>query len=71
MEAGISVRGKIKGFERKVPFRDYEDHVVDWPLKEPKAKRRGRADASSTPTLNPSPASGGGRRAKRAGGGFK
>ena len=39
VEAGISVRGRIAGFERKVPFRDYEDHVVDWPLREPKGKR--------------------------------
>ena len=39
MEAGVSVRGRIKGFERKVPFEDYEDHVVDWPLKEPKARK--------------------------------
>ena len=39
MEAGVSVRGRIKGFERKVPFEDYEDHVVDWPLREPKARK--------------------------------
>lgn len=38
-EAGISVRGRIGAFERKVKFRDYEDHVVDWPLREPKGKK--------------------------------
>ena len=40
--AGISVRGRIGAFERKVKFRDYEDHVVDWPLKEPKGRNRRR-----------------------------
>lgn len=38
-EAGVSVRGRIKGFERKVRFEDYENHVVDWPLREPKAEK--------------------------------
>jgi len=41
-EAGISVRGRIGGFERKVLVRDYENHIVSWPLKEPKAGKRKR-----------------------------
>ena len=42
-QAGISVRGKVGADERDVPERDYEDHIVSWPLKWPKgAKERGK-----------------------------
>ena len=41
-EAGVSVRGRLGGFERKIPVRDYEDHIVSWPLKEAKKQRRGQ-----------------------------
>ena len=37
--AGISVRGRVAAREREVPRKDYEKHVVDWPLREPKGKR--------------------------------
>jgi uncharacterized cysteine cluster protein YcgN (CxxCxxCC family) len=40
IEAGVSVRGRVKGFERKVRFDDYEDHIVNWPLTEPKRTRK-------------------------------
>lgn len=43
IEAGVSVRGRIKGFERKVPFKKYEDHIVNWPLREPKTKNPKRS----------------------------
>ena len=29
-EAGISVRGRIRGSERTVKLRDYVDHIVTW-----------------------------------------
>jgi len=41
-EAGISVRGRVAARERDVPRKEYEKHVVDWPLKEPRAKGRRR-----------------------------
>ncbi len=37
--AGISVRGKIAARERKLPKAEYQNHVVDWPLREPKTKK--------------------------------
>jgi uncharacterized cysteine cluster protein YcgN (CxxCxxCC family) len=40
--AGVSVRGRVGAREREVPRQEYEEHVVDWPLKEPKVKRRKR-----------------------------
>jgi uncharacterized cysteine cluster protein YcgN (CxxCxxCC family) len=40
--AGVSVRGRVGAREREVPRKEYEEHVVDWPLREPKAKRRKR-----------------------------
>lgn len=42
-EAGVSVRGRVGGYERKVLVRDYEDHIVRWPNSEPKTKRPKRA----------------------------
>lgn len=47
-QAGISVRGRVKGYERKVPFREYESHVVDWPLREPKTKKPGKSNGQAT-----------------------
>ena len=38
--AGVSVRGRIGARERQVPSKEFGEHVVDWPLQEPKAKRR-------------------------------
>lgn len=38
-QAGISVRGRIGARERKLPKRDYPDHLVDWPLREPKTRK--------------------------------
>ena len=38
--AGVSVRGRVAASERKIPRKKYEEHVVDWPLREPKAKGR-------------------------------
>jgi len=70
--AGISVRGRVGAIEGKVRLRDYEDHIVRWPMLEPEGsskKKKLEPEGSSTPTLNPSPASGGGKRASRAGGG--
>jgi uncharacterized protein len=40
--AGISVRGRVAASERKIPRKEYEEHVVDWPLREPKGKGRKR-----------------------------
>jgi hypothetical protein len=37
--AGISVRGKIGARERTLPKAEYQNHIVDWPLREPKAKK--------------------------------
>ncbi len=38
-EAGVSVRGKVMGFEDDVPVEDLTDYVVAWPTKVPaKAK---------------------------------
>ena len=40
--AGVSVRGRIAARERDLPRQKYQEHVVDWPLREPKT-RQGRA----------------------------
>lgn len=37
--AGVSVRGRVGAREREVRSKEYGEHVVDWPLREPKAKR--------------------------------
>jgi uncharacterized cysteine cluster protein YcgN (CxxCxxCC family) len=44
-EAGISVRGRLGGFEGKVRVRDYEDHIVNWPLREPRVAKPAAAEA--------------------------
>jgi uncharacterized cysteine cluster protein YcgN (CxxCxxCC family) len=36
-EAGVSVRGRVGGVEGNVRFRDWPDHIADWPGKMPRA----------------------------------
>ena len=36
--AGVSVRGRVAAREPKVPRKEYEKHVVDWPLREPEGE---------------------------------
>jgi len=35
-EAGISVRGRVGAVEGKIRQREYVDHIVDWPNREPR-----------------------------------
>jgi uncharacterized cysteine cluster protein YcgN (CxxCxxCC family) len=39
--AGVSVRGKVSASEENVPDERLEEHIVNWPLKWPKAARAG------------------------------
>ena len=41
--AGVSVRGRVQFSEDEVPVDQLEDHLVDWPLRVPKAARRDAA----------------------------
>jgi uncharacterized protein len=38
--AGVSVRGRVRACETKVPDEELEDYIVNWPLRLPKAARR-------------------------------
>ena len=38
-EAGISVRGRVGGFEQDVNFEDWPDHVREWPGKAPRPRK--------------------------------
>ena len=38
-EAGISVHGRVRGFEGKVKLRDYVNFITDWPAREPRPKK--------------------------------
>jgi uncharacterized cysteine cluster protein YcgN (CxxCxxCC family) len=41
--AGVSVRGRVAASEETVPDDELENHLVNWPMKWPKAaRRRGR-----------------------------
>jgi uncharacterized cysteine cluster protein YcgN (CxxCxxCC family) len=40
-EAGVSVRGRVRGTENEIPDADLEDHIVQWPSLLPK-RARGR-----------------------------
>ncbi len=40
--AGISVRGRVGAIEGKVRLRDYEDHIVRWPMLEPEGSSKVR-----------------------------
>lgn len=56
-EAGISVRGRVAASETQVRVRDYEDHIVRWPMLEPKASRESKKlepKAAQKPKKNPS-----------------
>jgi uncharacterized cysteine cluster protein YcgN (CxxCxxCC family) len=46
-EAGISVRGRVGGMEGKVRVRDYEKHIVRWPMLEPKSAEKPRTKKAS------------------------
>jgi hypothetical protein len=41
-QAGISVRGRVAAQEREVPQKEYEQHIVDWPLREPRGRKKAR-----------------------------
>jgi len=32
-EAGVSVRGRVRGSENEIPDADLEDHIVAWPAR--------------------------------------
>ena len=38
-EAGVSVRGRVRGTENEIPDEDLEDHIVQWPVQLPKRAR--------------------------------
>ena len=38
-EAGISVRGRIGGFEDDVAFEDWPNHIKDWPARTPRPRK--------------------------------
>ena len=38
-EAGVSVRGRVRGTENEIPDEDLEDHIVQWPAQLPKRAR--------------------------------
>jgi uncharacterized protein len=38
-EAGVSVRGRVRGTENEIPDADLEDHIVQWPSLLPKRAR--------------------------------
>ena len=38
--AHVSVRGKVKATDKQVGEGEWEDHVVRWPMRLPKAARR-------------------------------
>jgi uncharacterized protein len=40
--AGVSVRGRVRACETKVPDEELEDYIVNWPLRLPKAAARRR-----------------------------
>ena len=40
-EAGISVRGRVGGFEQDIDFENWPDHVKAWPGQVPRAKKPG------------------------------
>ena len=38
-EAGISVHGRVGGFEQDVNFENWPDHITDWPARVPRARK--------------------------------
>jgi uncharacterized protein len=38
--AGVSVRGRVRASETRVPDNELEDYIVSWPLKLPRTARR-------------------------------
>jgi uncharacterized cysteine cluster protein YcgN (CxxCxxCC family) len=42
-EAGVSVRGRVSAMEGEVAAEDLEERVVDWPVRTPRGRRKGRA----------------------------
>lgn len=38
-EAGVSVRGRVRGTEDEIPDSELEDHIVQWPVLLPKRAR--------------------------------
>lgn len=38
-EAGVSVRGRVGGYEGEIDIDDYENHIVRWPGQVPKKAR--------------------------------
>lgn len=51
-EAGISVRGRVKGSENEVEFSDYPRHIVAWPGKMPRPRRQ-KADKTTGSAKGP------------------
>jgi uncharacterized protein len=45
-EAGVSVRGRVRGTEAEIADEDLEDHIVQWPVQLPKRARLKRAPGS-------------------------
>ena len=49
-KACVSVHGRVKAFEKQVPFEDVIDYIVAWPGKVPKSTKSGSASAPKTKT---------------------
>ena len=49
--AGVSVRGRVAASEANVPDEELEDYIVSWPLKLPKARAGGEAEAPESVVL--------------------
>ena len=45
-EAGVSVRGRVRGTEDEIADEDLEDHIVQWPVQLPKRARLKRPPGS-------------------------
>ncbi len=39
-EAGVSVRGRVRGFDADIPLEKWDDYIVSWPGQWPKKARR-------------------------------
>lgn len=39
-DAGVSVRGRVRGFDSEIPLEKWDDYIVSWPGQWPKKARR-------------------------------
>jgi uncharacterized cysteine cluster protein YcgN (CxxCxxCC family) len=47
-KAGVSVHGRVKAFEKQVPFEDVIDYIVSWPGKIPKSAKPASASKAKS-----------------------